>query len=367
MASLKGFWLFLNTDVKDIPWGELAEKGIETVSASNELGKTWDEHKNDLNQLEPYFEKVEPFFKVLNDPDAQMVISGLPFVSVGIGLLKLYLNLSKTEPTFENSVMIVAQLAYLQSLAAVLGKITDAESKPTLENVSLQKLLAKQIDRLDAEKPTANELKMVTSRFRESKLAEQFGGTLTEQLQQVGLETAMAQKITDQVGWGTPRYLCQAMAEAGESVEPLAEFYRTGGQQEQNRYVSIDVYLKEKIAPLPTEQVFDESDPLITFNDIYVPLKVQPLKQSGEEKNESPINIHDWAQGILDQTGPRKVMFIQGDAGQGKSVFCRMFAAEVCQTAAFSYIPLFIRLRNLRAIENTLTETLENCPELEPV
>ncbi|MEA5462581.1 pentapeptide repeat-containing protein [Leptothoe sp. PORK10 BA2] len=44
-----------------------------------------------------------------------------------------------------------------------------------------------------------------------------------------------------------------------------------------------------------------------------------------------------------------------------------MFAAEICQTQAFSYIPLFIRLRSLRAIENTLTETLENCPDLEPV
>lgn len=108
MASLKGFWQFLNTDIKDIPWGELAEKGIEAVSASNDLGEKWEEHKSDLNQLAPYFEKVEPFFKVLSDPDAQMVISGLPFVSVGIGLLRIYLNLSKTAPTFESSVVIVA-------------------------------------------------------------------------------------------------------------------------------------------------------------------------------------------------------------------------------------------------------------------
>ncbi len=55
MASLKGFWQFLNADVKDIPWGELAEKGIEAVSASNDLGETWEEHKSDLNQLATYF------------------------------------------------------------------------------------------------------------------------------------------------------------------------------------------------------------------------------------------------------------------------------------------------------------------------
>nr|WP_235071102.1 pentapeptide repeat-containing protein [Leptolyngbya sp. Heron Island J] len=148
----------------------------------------------------------------------------------------------------------------------------------------------------------------------------------------------------------------------------MAEFYRTGGQQEQDRYVSIEAYLKNNILPLPTEQVFDESAPLITFQDIYVPLNVQPLTQSGERKeNTDPINIHNWAQEILGRSSPHKVMFIEGDAGRGKSVFCRMFAAEICQTHAFSYIPLFIQLRSLRAIENTLTETLENCPDLEPV
>ena len=367
MASLKGFWQFLNTDVQDIPWGELAEKGIEAVSASSDLAEKWEEHKSDLNQLEPYFGKVEPFFKMLNDPDAQMVISGLPFVSVGIGLLRIYLNLSKTEPTFESSVVLVAQLAYLQSLEAVLGQVTDAAITKKVAAVSLKNLLAKQIARLDVDRLTSNDLKIVTSRFRESKLADQFGEALREQFQQTGLETAIAEKLVDQVSWGTPRYLYQAIAEAGDSVEPLADFYRTGGQQEQDHYVSIDAYLKNKVVPLPNEQVFDESDPLITFNDIYVPLNVQPLTQSGDKKNVAPINIHEWAQGILDQTDSRKVMFIEGDAGQGKSVFCRMFAAEICQTATFSYIPLFIRLRSLRAVENTLTETLENCPDLEPV
>ena len=372
MASLKGFWQFLNTDVKDIPWGELAEKGLEAVSASNDLGEKWEEHKSDLNQLAPYFEKVEPFFKVLNDPDAQMVISGLPFVSIGIGLLRIYLNLSKTEPTFESSVVLVAQLAYLQSLEAVLEQVTDTAITEKLATVSLQKLLEKQIARLDADKLTSSEREMVTSLFRESKLAKQFSQVLTEQLQNVGLNETEAQRITDQITWGTHQYLYQAIAEAGESIEPLAELYRTGGQQEQDRRVSIDSYLKNVIKPLPKEQVFDESDPLITFNDIYVPLNVQPLTQSGKSIYSEPINIHAWAQNILEKnifekTSPRKVMFIQGDAGQGKSVFCRMFADWVRQKLKFSYIPIFIRLRSLRVVENNLTETLETCPDLESV
>ena len=252
-------------------------------------------------------------------------------------------------------------------MEAVFSQVIDAETIEKLVTISLQKLLEEQINRLDANKLTSDELKIITSRFRESKLAKQFGEALTEQLQQVGLDTVLAQKLTEQVSWANHRYLYQAIAEAGDSLETLAEFYRTTGKEEQSRYVSIDNYLKKRILALPTEQVFDESNPLITFKDIYIPLNIQPLTQSGNKKNTNPINIHDWAQSILERTGPRKVMFIEGDAGQGKSVFCRMFAAEVCQTQAFSYIPLFIRLRSLRVIENTLTETLENCPDLEPV
>ncbi|EKU98402.1 putative low-complexity protein [Leptolyngbya sp. PCC 7375] len=190
---------------------------------------------------------------------------------------------------------------------------------------------------------------------------------LSEQLQQAKLDQSEVQRLIDQITWGTYQYLYQAIAEAGESIEPLAELYRIGGQQEQDRQVSIDSYLKNVIEPLPEEQVFDESDPLVTFNDIYVPLKMQPLTQSGESIDADPINIHTWAQSILERTGPRKVMFIQGDAGQGKSVFCRMFADWVRQKLRFSYIPIFIRLRSLRVVENNLTETLETCPDLEPI
>jgi hypothetical protein len=46
-------------------------------------------------------------------------------VSVGINLLKLGLEMAKVDPTFEGSVAIVAQLAYLQSLETVLGRIQD--------------------------------------------------------------------------------------------------------------------------------------------------------------------------------------------------------------------------------------------------
>ncbi|MEO0537699.1 MAG: pentapeptide repeat-containing protein [Cyanobacteria bacterium P01_A01_bin.123] len=369
MQALKGFWQFLNTDVKDIPWGELTEKGIEAVTATNDLGKAFQEHAPDIKALQPYIKQVEPFLKTLDSPITQLAISGLPFVSIGIGLLKIYLGMTKIEPTYESAVTIAAQLAYLQSLEVALKNVKDEAIKTKLKQVSLKTLVEKQLKRLEMKELSSAEAKVVTSRFPESVLAEQFGGALTEQLQQAGLDEAETHRLAEQVVWGTHRYLYEAIAKAGDSVEPLAEVYRTGGRAVQDRYDSIDAYLAEKIAPLPEEQVFDESNPLIRFRDIYVPLEVQPLIQDGEvQRGASRVNIHEWAKHLLaEPSEPRKVMFVQGEAGRGKSVFCRIFADWVRREMGGAYIPLMIRLRNIRTLANNLTKTLTDCPDLQSV
>ena len=37
---LKGFWTFLNTDVRQLPWGELTKTGAEATKAALEASKT---------------------------------------------------------------------------------------------------------------------------------------------------------------------------------------------------------------------------------------------------------------------------------------------------------------------------------------
>ncbi|MEM9809416.1 MAG: hypothetical protein AAF959_29555, partial [Cyanobacteria bacterium P01_D01_bin.56] len=219
MASLKGFWQFLNTDVQDIPWGELADKGIEAVGTAGELGEKWEEHKSDLNQLEPYFEKVEPFFKVLNDPDAQMMLSGLPFVSIGIGLLRLYLGLSQSKPTLDSSLIVVSQLAYLRSLETVLGTWEPSISE-AINALDFGNILEKQLTRLGTETLDNRELDKVTSCFRESNLAKQFHAVLLEELQQTEIDDTQARRLTEHVTWEAHHHLYKAILEAGETVKP---------------------------------------------------------------------------------------------------------------------------------------------------
>ena len=301
MQALTGFWQFLNTDVGDIPWGELAEKGIETVTATSDLGSTVREQAPNLKRLQPHLKQIEPFLQTLESPMTQLAVSGLPFISIGIGLRRIYLDLAKIDPPYESAVAIAAQLAYLQSLEAVFAGVDDEAVQAKLAQVSLQNLIQRQLARLQTDL-TKREAETVTSRFRESVLAEQFSAALRDCLQQAELDNATTQRLVEQVTWGTHRYLHQAIAEAGDSVAPLAEIYRTGGQATQDRYDSIEDYLEKQIAPLPQEQIFDEADPRVTFADLYVELDVQPLTQSGEVDREAEaVNIHVWAQGLLEQ------------------------------------------------------------------
>jgi uncharacterized protein YjbI with pentapeptide repeats len=182
---------------------------------------------------------------------------------------------------------------------------------------------------------------------------------LGELLEFAGLPGWQVKVLVDQVAWGTPKYLYGVVAELKDEVKPLAEFLQTDGLRIQEKFDSIEAYLTEWIEPLPHQRVFDEANPLVTFNDLYVSLKVQPLDTSGSKTDEMPVSINDWAIKLLQDTpGKRKVGFLEGDAGRGKSVFCRMFAASVRLELEPAFIPILIRLRDVRVLENNLTQTL---------
>ncbi len=185
-----------------------------------------------------------------------------------------------------------------------------------------------------------------------------------------------AQKLQDEL-----KKICDVLEQAGCSInQPSKGRQRKGNspweqaskwlwetkfpewQQKQN-LGSINQYLASEIQPKPDETIFDE--PEITFRDLYVPLKVRLLDGSGDRiQNKNPIELEKWARETLnDKHKEQKILFIQGDAGRGKSVFCRMFADWVRQNWhpkqnwQPSFTPIFIRLRHLKVLENSLTKT----------
>jgi uncharacterized protein YjbI with pentapeptide repeats len=190
-------------------------------------------------------------------------------------------------------------------------------------------------------------------------LAEKFNHLLLTYLQQVGLTEGEAQTLTERVAWSTPRYICQALAEAKDDLKVLAERYRDSWPKDLDRYDQIDAYLEEKIASKPEDKVFDED---FKFKDIYVPLKAKRLDKNGKLINDAEaFDLESWAKDLLDDENKQnRVMFIEAGPGRGKSVFCRMFADWVRQHLHPIWTPVLIRLRDIPTLQKSFRETLKN-------
>ena len=135
------------------------------------------------------------------------------------------------------------------------------------------------------------------------------------------------------------------------------QWYSVGGKEKLEKNLNIEDYLQQIIKPKPEENIFDETH--ITFQDLYVPLQIKEL----DDESKTTHQIEEYVKAILDnldQSKQKQVLFIQGEAGRGKSVFCRMFADKVRQELHPSFTPILIRLRELRVLKDNLTDTLEN-------
>ena len=135
----------------------------------------------------------------------------------------------------------------------------------------------------------------------------------------------------------------------------MTSIYGQKWQDEIERYHSIDDYLQE-IEKLPEEKIFGQE---FTFEQLYVSLKVQPVKKRKVDESAAVKNIETWATDLLlDERRNKQVLFIQGRPGGGKSVFCRMFSDAVRKELYPIYIPIFIRLRELD--KNMLDESVDD-------
>ncbi len=332
---------------------ELVKTGGESAKAVFELGKAIKENKDTLAELQPYLGQISSLLDVLNSPWAQVVQQGIPFASLAMTLLSLGCEQLKQDPSLEECVVLVTQAAYLASWQAELaqnpnlfrGKDLTKESKQIDRN--FKKLADIEIDRDTA--------KQLITALPSSDLVKQFNQILVDRLEESGVDKTVASRFADRVAWNAPRYVNQMVAEHAEKIEVLAKFYSNGGKEVLAHYASIDEYLRDKIQPLPSEQVFDEAN--LRLGEIYVPLEIQPLAPSGENTSASPEPIESWAIDKLLDPQSQAILFIQGEAGRGKSVFCRMFADLVRRELAFT--PILIRLREILTLGDTLTETLQ--------
>ncbi|HEY9675169.1 MAG TPA: pentapeptide repeat-containing protein [Waterburya sp.] len=356
-------WKILTTDIRELNWGqsvEVTKSGAEAAKAVFDLAKALHEQAPNTQTLKPYVEQFSSLLDVLNAPLGQVAGAVIPFAPIAITILKLIADATKKELSLEQCMALVSQAAYLESFQAIL-KENPLPASITQSPVS--EPVAREIKKLGEQELDEREARKAILYFHESKLAEAFNDVLQQRLQQAGLAEAEARTLTERVARKTNEYLIPALVDAGDAVKRLVEWYRVGGAEQLEKYLSIEDYLDQEIRSKPDEYIFDEEqEKQITFRDLYVPLKVKLLDIKGEPiLDKELVDIEEWVRAKLDDSPKeKKVLFIQGEAGRGKSVFCRMFADKVRQALHPTFTPIVVRLRRLRSLENNLTDTLEN-------
>ncbi|MEM9768079.1 MAG: NACHT domain-containing protein, partial [Cyanobacteria bacterium P01_D01_bin.71] len=352
-------WRFLTTDVSELFSGEVITNTADAAGAVFELAEVLQTQGPKVQDLAPLVGQLDTLLDALNSPLAEIVEKSVPFVPIATSLLKFYLEQSKQPLTLEKCVAIVSQSAYLESFKKFLADDAVLEQIGKTSASDALKVKTKQLGDLEI---SEEEARRTVTKFPVCKLAKHFGDVLKARLQQAGLEETAAQILIERVAWQTPRYMNQVWAASTEAVKHLGQPTFDAWRQEQAKYQSIADYLVEKIEPGPQKSVFNEGD--LTFCDIYVPLEVKLLDEKGQPLQDTPPrDLENWVTESLFQTDSLEILFIQGEAGRGKSVFCRMFADWVREILFPAYVPILIPLRSLKVLETTLTETLANALE----
>ncbi|GGA46728.1 pentapeptide repeat-containing protein [Okeania sp. KiyG1] len=350
----RNIWRVLNTEI-ELNLSETVKGGVESGKAVLEIAKALQENK-DAKELKPFIENIDSLLDVLNSPLVKVAGAGLPFLPIATGIITFIIEKTRQEPSLEDEVQLVAQVAYLESLRRFL--IDHPEISEKLTETEASKEVQKQIKKVDKEIDfNEQDARNTLICFYDSPLRKNFNEILVKRLKESGLTQNQAKIVTERISRNTHRYMKEAVVEVKDNAKKLAGIYGGGWQQDLEVYGSIDKYLEKNIATKPDEEVFDEK---FTFRQIYVPLKVKPVNSNGEIKERAtPQNIEEWAKTILlDEKKDKQVLFIQAGPGRGKSVFCRMFADWVRQELHPIYTPILIRLRDVRNFAANIDETL---------
>ncbi|MGL5083341.1 MAG: NACHT domain-containing protein [Microcoleaceae cyanobacterium] len=357
----RNVWDILNTEIKLSP-SETVKGGTEAAKTVSDLAKALNENKS-ASELKPLLENLDSLLEVLNSPLMQVVSSALPFVPIATGILNYLAKQTQREPSLADSVQLVAQVAYLESLRQFLQQHPELALRETPASEPVIRQIRRLGEIVEFEgQPIQFEDQLAQKTlncFHNSPLAKVFNSILFVRFQESGLADDVAQRVTERISRQTHRYMKEAVAQVKDSAPKLAAIYGEGWLQDLETYQSIDHYLQEAIAKKPNRTVFNSQ---LTFRQIYVPMEVKSVNSDGEiDQNAEPQDIEAWAKTILfDERKHGQVIFIQGGPGRGKSTFCRMFADWVRQELHPIYTPILVRLRDIRAFDASFEKTLEN-------
>ncbi|MBN3879774.1 MULTISPECIES: pentapeptide repeat-containing protein [unclassified Nostoc] len=299
---------------------------------------------------------------------------------------KLLRSLSQKKPLKRNEgTWLAFQIAYLQALQAILEQeaslqkpwldraiipiqahiLKEDVSKFILQDSQLQGLLKT----LSPGKLTDTQAEQALSSVADSLLVQQINNAAIAWLVANGAEEAEAKLLTQRLVNSLPGDILVVVTENAAPLAQLQKFFRLGISlspgfitPEIGSTVSekIDLYREHYRASL----IKNLSIPLLmesfALKDIYVPQKGLPIEENFSEQDKKavkPVDLKTWAQQQL--TDLETIAVIESEPGYGKTSFCQLWAAQVAQELYPTWMPIVIRLRDVK-YGKTLIETLNS-------
>jgi len=269
------------------------------------------------------------------------------------------------------------QIAYLQALQQVIAQeislqkpwlnramipspaeiLKELVSKLSLQDVQLQGLLKT----LSPGKLTDTQAEQALSVVADSLLVQQMNNATVAWFIANGAEDLEAKLLTQRLTHSLSGYLLKVVAENAPPLAQLQKFFQLGSTSNISSPESAHSSVGDKI-DLHRENyrailLQNLSTPLFmesfALKDIYV-----PLKGVVADINNSPsVDLKKWAQEQLADS--ETIAVITSEPGYGKTSFCQIWAAEVARELYPSWMPIIIRLRDIK-YGKTLAETLNS-------
>ncbi|MBG1268888.1 pentapeptide repeat-containing protein [Nostoc sp. WHI] len=295
-------------------------------------------------------------------------------------------SLSHKKPLKRNEgTWLAFQIAYLQALQAILQQ-EERLQKPWLDRASIPiqpHFLKKEVGKLTLQDPqlqgllktlspgklTDTQAEQALSLVADSLLVQQINNAVIAWLIANGAEEPEAKLLTERLVNSLAGYLLIVVTENAAPLAQLQKFVRLGISFSPS-FITPEVgstvgekidlhreYYRASLIQNLSMPLFMES---FALKDIYVPQKGLSVEESISEQDKKivkPIDLKTWAQQQLADLAT--IAVIESEPGYGKTSFCQLWAAQVAQELYPTWMPIVIRLRDVK-YGKTLTETLNS-------
>ncbi len=295
-------------------------------------------------------------------------------------------SLSQKKPLKRNEgTWLAFQIAYLQALQAILEQEAKLQ-RPWLDRASIPMqphILKEDVGKLILQDPqlqgllktlspgklTDTQAEQALSLVADSLLVQQINNAVIAWLVANGAEEPEAKLLTQRLVNSLPGDILVVVTENAAPLAQLQKFFRLGISLSPSLIApevsstvgeKIDLHREHYRASL----IKNLSMPLLmesfALKDIYVPQKGLPIEESISEQDKKTVKSVDlktWAQQQLKDL--ETIAVIESEPGYGKTSFCQLWAAQVAQELYPTWMPIVIKLRDVK-YSKTFTETLNS-------